>query len=310
MNTEAAKYFTWRRPGALGDIVLTMNLLRNFKEKYGKDSKVVYCCEDHHGKTLKDLMHTIGFAGVELRGHGYVHGKAFDLIGYPVKWNKKNPGNHPRVPMGKHLIEYFSDELEVEPDLGSFKMAKPDFSVREKFITMQVKSGWSPYKDWPLERWNDLCFELRKLKIPVYQIGGTRDPRVGNATGITGPDSTGLFNTCLSAIANAHLHMGIDSWGNHATNIKWGENEKRTHGVILWGSSQVTATGYHWNTNIVKGLPCQPCFKENPKMKGWNGLPQCHVPAWQTFDKPKHKCMHDITVKEVLEKVLEKWESA
>ncbi len=112
----------------------------------------------------------------------------------------------------------------------------------------------------------------------------------------------------LAAIANARVHLGPDSWTSHATNIRWGAAEKRTPGVILWGSSQVTATGYPWNTNICKNLTCQPCFREDPKLSD-TPLDICPNPGGQTYEKPLHKCMADITVDEVFEAVMGLWEA-
>lgn len=299
------KIFTWTRPGALGDIITTMNLLKNFRAKH-PDSKIVYRCETSSAVILHDLIKFVGFDDIETGDK--VYGKEIRLIGYPIRQNEKNPGNHPHEPMKKHLIEYYADELEVEPDVDSFFMPKPAFSVKKPFITMQTTAGWSPYKNWENENWNLLCWNLRRAGIPVYQIGGPNDVIIPNAMGkISGPNPAQNFNTCLTAIANAEFHIGVDSWANHATNIQW-EGKGRTKGIILWGSSQITATGYETNINISKNLPCSPCFREDPKISTIP-LGVCPNPLGQTYEHPKHKCMADITVEEVYDKVIEAWET-
>lgn len=299
--------FTWNRAGALGDVVATMNLLSNFRKKH-PDSKVIYLCHPTIGQIAKTLIRAAGFDGMNVDNKFF--GKEVRLIGYPTKLNVKNPGNHPYEPMKKHLIEYFADELEVEPDFDSFILKRPKFEVKGKYVTIHNKAGWSPYKNWPYERWDDLVRLLTAAKIPTYQIGGPSDPKIQGVTGrISGSNPELSFNTCLSAIANASLHVGIDSWSNHATNIQWFNldepiDKKRTKGVILWGSSQSTATGYKTNVNIVKNLTCQPCFKEDPKISSIP-LKQCHNPAFQTYSMPRHKCMGDISVKEVFDHIIQ-----
>lgn len=303
--------FTWNRAGAIGDVILSMNLYQNFKIKY-PNSKVFYLAHPNIGAILHDLIRAVGFDGV-LFDNKYA-GKEIRLIGYPIPENKKNPGHHPYRPMEKHLIEYFADELEIKPDFNSFILSKPENPMPSlKYITLQTTAMWSPYKNWPIERWNEVAWNLVRVKIPVYQIGGPKDIKIPNASGrIMGPDPRQLFNTGLAAVANAVIHVGVDSWANHATNIQWRDAEgdlKRTHGVILWGSSQLSATGYSINSNIIKNLSCQPCFKEDPKVSKIP-LKQCHRPAFQTYANPKHQCMHDITTKEVFEKIVEQWELA
>jgi hypothetical protein len=95
--------------------------------------------------------------------------------------------------------------------------------------------------------------------------------------------------------------MGVDSFSNHLTHIKWAG--KQTKGVILWGSTQATAAGYGENINISLGLPCQPCFREDPKISRQpRGL--CINPEGQdSYDNPQHACMNLITVELVLERL-------
>ncbi len=109
----------------------------------------------------------------------------------------------------------------------------------------------------------------------------------------------------LALLANAELHVGIDSWSNHATNIVW-EGKGKVPGVILWGSTQASAAGYSQNHNINLGLPCQPCFREDPKI---SSVPRgvCPNPPGQTYEKPLHACMHGISREQVLDVIVKEY---
>jgi hypothetical protein len=79
-------------------------------------------------------------------------------------------------------------------------------------------------------------------------------------------------------------------------------------GVILWGSTQESAAGYPTNTNISKGLSCQPCFRENPAISG-NPRGACVNPPRITYaDETPHACMAQISADEVATAVREMWE--
>ena len=307
--------YVWNRAGALGDIICTMNLLKRFRKEH-PNSTVLYLCIPQIADILKNLIFTVGFDGLITTKEAVEEMNPavtiFEMVGYPTPRNKINPGNHPHGPMRKHLLEYFADDLGMVVDFNNFEMKRPKFPLKKNsFITLQTTAGWSPYKNWDTEKWNRLCYELQLLKIPVVQIGGPNDQKLPYAqTQIRGPDNCKVFDTCMAALANARLHVGVDSWGNHATNIKWYDGDsflRQTPGIILWGSSQVTATGYDKNVNISKGLSCQPCFKEDPKISS-EPLDRCRRPEDQTYAEPKHECMSSISVAEVKEKIVELWE--
>jgi ADP-heptose:LPS heptosyltransferase len=132
----------------------------------------------------------------------------------------------------------------------------------------------------------------------------------------------------IAMFANATMHIGIDSFCNHLTNYYWTDEHggRRVPGVVLWGSTQASAAGYPGNVNISKGLPCQPCFRENPAISRMPRDPCVHVvnkliddgqeyrvdlaPA-KSYDDPRpHYCMDAITVDEVVEAVRETWRKA
>jgi hypothetical protein len=56
-------------------------------------------------------------------------------------------------------------------------------------------------------------------------------------------------------------------------------------------------------------LPCQPCFREDPKLSRMPRGP-CITPPGQTYDAPKHACLHGLPVERVLSDVRRAWDEA
>ena len=294
MTQKNKKTFTWSRSGALGDCIMTFNLLKNFREKH-PGAKVVYKCHPKVAEILHDLVFQMGFDHI-ITDVNQAFGEQINLVGYPVNFENPKLG-HPWVPMKRHLIEYFADELGVAPDFNSLVLPKPKPVMDGPYVTMHVKTLFSHYKDWPLEKFNDLAWRLKQEDIKVLQVGGPNDPEIPNAFGrikvTNGPDQPRvLFNTNLAAIAHSRLHIGLDSFASHLLNVQWDGGE-RVPGLILWGSSSVKATGYPTNTNMSLNLPCAPCFREDPAVS-------------DSFTEPcpiDHKCMKELTVDSVHERV-------
>jgi ADP-heptose:LPS heptosyltransferase len=147
-------------------------------------------------------------------------------------------------------------------------------------------------------------------EIPIVQIGSTDEARVAG----TRHDFMGTpLTTAIALVANATLHLGVDSFANHLTNYLWtserGGDARRVPAVILWGSTQASAAGYPHNVNISLGLHCQPCFREDPKVSRMPRGP-CINPPGQVYEEPRHACMHGIAVERVVDEVRSAWRSA
>jgi ADP-heptose:LPS heptosyltransferase len=175
--------------------------------------------------------------------------------------------------------------------------------TRGSYATLQVKTGWSAYKNWPVERWAEVVRACPE--IPVYQIGRADEPLVDGAL----QDFMGAsLSSTIALVANATLHLGLDSFANHLTHYLWedGNSVQRVPAVILWGSTQVSALGYDHNTNISLGLACQPCFREDPAISRMPRGP-CINPPGQFYTDPRHACMLGIDVGRVVCAVKELW---
>ena len=286
------------RPGAMGDIIMTLNHIQALKKKY-PGHRIYYRCHPSIGALLTKLIHQAGCDWVLDPDFKVQNAQEFNLVGYPLR------EGYPEKPMRKHLLEYFADELGIETDWDSLVIDTPEkpYGLPERYVTVHPQAGWSMYKNWPADRWEKVIEHLKLLDIQVVQIGGPGDKPLKGAIFQAGPD----WWKSLSILAHGTTHMGVDSWSNHALNIVWkGYVNRKNSGVILWGSTQASAAGYKHNTNLSAGLPCQPCFRENPKISAMSrGV--CPHPADQTYEDPKHECMQAIPVEDVIRAVLGKW---
>jgi ADP-heptose:LPS heptosyltransferase len=215
--------------------------------------------------------------------------------------------------MKKHLLEYFASEMWLNVVTGP-RLVLPHLldidpgtrwpALPKRYATLHPTAGWSKYKNWPISRWEEVI--AARPNIPVYQIGAEQDVRVKGAEHCY---MGTRLDTSISLLAHANLHMGVDSFTNHLTNISWTKPGGFTPAVILWGSTQANAAGYSRNINLSAGLHCQPCFREDPKVSRQPRGP-CINPLAQSYDDPNHlhNCMNMIDVKDVLAAVDSLWE--
>jgi hypothetical protein len=265
------------RPGAIGDILMTLNLIPALREANPWMAIHYYCdAKLAEPDALGDIMRQAGVDAVFdcAMFDADEYERAINLVGYPLH------EGYPDKPMSTHLIHYFAHEMGLRLDaLPSLTLRRPQLNTELKpYITVQPKAGWSKYKQWPLERW-----------VEVYEAL---------------PD--------ITFFVVARMHIGVDSFCNHLTNYIWtdedGKNGRRVPGLILWGSTQASAAGYPTNTNISLGLRCQPCFRENPAVSRMPRGPCVNPPRPTYDDDTPWACMDRIDVQTVVNAVKSMWE--
>jgi ADP-heptose:LPS heptosyltransferase len=291
------------RPGAIGDVVVTLNLVPALRQRF-PGHLVHYFCHRWIGAQLEPLMQLAGVTAwkdmAEFQDRAGDYAATFVLEGYPLG------EGFPRRPMARHLLQYFAEELGLDPgELPALPVALPPLAgLPGPYATLHPTARWSVYKNWPLERWAKV---LRACPdIPVYQIGAAEDPPVPGAR----HDFLGTpLMTAVALVANARVHLGVDSFTNHLSHYRW--NGRQVPSVILWGSTQSTATGYPHNVNLSLGLPCQPCFREDATLSMFpQGLGPCPNPPGQTYQAPRHACMDGIPVARVAAELRRLWDGA
>lgn len=295
------------RPGAIGDVLMTLNLVPALKQA-NPDSFLSYYTHPSIGGPDALLPYMLQ-AGVDVvldvgTVDAWKGDRCIRLVGYPLA------DDYPNKPMRRHLLHYFGEEMDVPTGTGlGIARGLPALELplpkrpsaapvpTDPYCTIQMAAGWSKYKEWDSGKWYAVAAHLGGLGIPVLFVDQSITPKLRES---------------VALIANARMHLGIDSFGNHLTNYFWrdGNKARRVPGVILWGSTQMESAGYPSNTNIGHRLPCGPCFRENPTISRMpRGL--CIDPPGQTrHDEGVHACMASIAVDEVISAALKTWEGA
>lgn len=270
------------RPGALGDVLMNSWFVEGLKEKH--QARIVYYTKYPEVAALIE--------GV-------------DEVRDTDDWDQRTPGidfypqgypfnlGYPGVPMEDHLLNYLEREFQVPKKTPKLKMT--DYPIDSPYITISVKTGWSPYKNWSLDKWNEVVSQLLE-SYPEYQIiqlGGIDDPALTPCDRLLNLCSKTTIKQTVSLIKNAKLHLGLDSFTNHLAGIF------ETPAVILFGSTSPIGSGYASAKNIWLQLGCSPCYKEDPSIsRDDRGI--CNNPPNQTYENPQHACMTGITVYSVL----------
>jgi len=285
------------RPGAAGDILVTLLALEEFKQ-VNEDTKIIYYCAPQH-KEIPRLSSAIS----EVRDIAEAPSTVKHLIGYP-----RHEG-YPDKPMQKHLVHYFGKELgiDIQDDYGFEANFSAPLIIEElkdkKIITFHIKAGWSPYKEWAITKWREFVNRLTS-EVQDYilvQIGGETDPALDHQLVLDLRGKLTIVES-IQVIKKASLHFGIDSFSNHATALL-----PHTPAIILWGSTSPIGSGYAHNTNIWLGekFKCSPCYREYDSMsvdpKG-----MCPLDPSKSWEETRHPCMQEISVDEVYAAAIKK----
>lgn len=282
---EPAPFVAVVRPGAIGDVLMTLNLIPALRER-GLQVRYFTSVQGLESVMLEAGVDSV-HAYEELERWALQAKQVYYLTGYPLH------EGYPEKPMRRHLLDYFADELGVVRGDGLVlsRPPRPAFAPTGEYVTLQMEAGWSAYKQYPLARWAAVCAALGP-RIPIVPIR----KKDGHS-----------LQEMVALVANARMHLGIDSFANHLTHYRWRDETgiHRTRGVILWGSTQESAAGYEHNVNIAKQLPCRPCFRENPAISRMPKAP-CQVGS-KVYGDELHQCMQDISVDEVVQAVRTMW---
>jgi len=202
---------------------------------------------------------------------------AYFALNYPAWWNY--PGLPSQV-LHQHMIDYFAAKLNISAPHDLTVHLNPEMrawaSQFSDCVLIQTKTAWSPYKNWPIAYWEQLCQRIhRELGVKVLQIGHESDPGVEGIPRIVAPS----IRHAVATIEACRLFIGLDSVFNHAAKAV----KKRS--IILWGSTNPAAFGYAQNINLVNGcewkpdmgngpplLKCQPCYREYKHIEADAGL--------------------------------------
>lgn len=258
------------RPGAIGDIVCVINISEEIYNRYGHFDLFVF---ESYYRLLKPFVDNNCFK-FTLRPEKELNRNEFEivhpLIGYPFDQG------YPKIKLTKHIGLLMAEELGIIglsalPSLEVSSPPPPKEVTNSDYITIQVKTGWSRYKELSVNQNEEICNIVRdEYPFKIIQIGSANEPKLKGADyHILGQP----LERSLGALAWASHHVGPDSLFNHASNFVWSHKKKKTKSLIYFGSTCPTGTGFESNVNLFLNLHCQPCYKENPEISANPGTP-------------------------------------
>ena len=257
------------RPGALGDIIMSTAACKRLKE----DGYFVrYVCHPGSIEAIADNPFVDEVVAVPENNWQKIleHTKELPeaekvaFFQYPM-----NEG-YPDTPMRQHLAHYFCEQAGVEPstDLSiGLVQQHLDYGAQHGTdkVIIHTTSGWSPLKNWPADRWEELIARIQQLGLEVVQIGSEKEPTMKGAVKLNTP----TIRHGAAVQKFSRLFIGGDSIFNHTSQAVG----KRS--IIIWGSTHPCGSGYDQNVNLVNGQiwtrdmgnggptkECQPCYRE------------------------------------------------
>lgn len=254
------------RPGARGDVLCTTPVVREIRKRYPK-AFIRYVTH----KTSKGVLeHNPDIDEIVEKSNK--HADRHITFIYPMR------EGYPYTPLNRHITQYFAEDAGVKlpsdwkPILNLVSDDIVKLEHKKPIITFAVKTGWSHYKEWPLERWEKLV-----SLFPEYawlQLGAADEPMINGAQHMCGKLT---FRESFSVLQQSILFVGLDSIFNHVA-AAFG-----TPAIILFGSTSPIGHGYKMHVNLWSEYSCSPCYRENNQI---SVHPMSPCPY-------SHKCMQE-----------------
>jgi ADP-heptose:LPS heptosyltransferase/glycosyltransferase involved in cell wall biosynthesis len=234
-----------QRPGALGDVLCTTAAVAELRKKY----------PNAH---IRYVTHQSAFPILE--GNPDINevtdeSKQADKI---IQFNYPMREGYPDKPMRRHLGVYFAEDAEVslsrgwKPVLHLLADSQVALEHKKPIITFAVRTGWSRYKEWPLERWSELIKAFPDYQF--LQLGAAGEPKIEEAQYMCGKLT---LRESFSVLKQSALFVGLDSVFNHVAAAL------EVPAVILFGSTSPIGSGYPSALNVWGNLECSPCYRED-----------------------------------------------
>lgn len=187
------------------------------------------------------------------------------------------------IPPAGHIIATMcrlaglSGRVALQPDLRLYADELARAAPYQNVIVVQTGNLVARVpmrnKQWRPGRFAAVGTELLRRGLTVVQLGATQDEEVPGAVDLRGATS---LRESAAILAGARLFVGPVGFLMHLARAV------SCPGVIVYGGREIPAmTGYPANENLVRPMPCAPCWQRN----------RC---------AHDHACMDDITARDVL----------
>jgi ADP-heptose:LPS heptosyltransferase len=241
----------FRRPGALGDVLLCTPALHRLKQ-VNPGCRVVFLTK------YPQVLHGLPFIDEVLDSDTTRVPDALDL------------GYEHALPPRRHIARVIGDLLglrvpdvrprcAVDRDLVA-RYAKEWAALPRPWVVINRRAGpFTPNKDWPDGHWDVLVRRLARTGTAI-EIGGPTPP-VAEPVGGSYVDLRGRTSLpeLVAVLAATDLHVGPISGPVHVAAAVG------KPGVVIYGGYEdPSCSGYRRNINLYSPVPCSPCWLRTP----------------------------------------------
>lgn len=169
----------------------------------------------------------------------------------------------------------FSKKIIIHKNRDHVPVIFKKMNVPKVDVALNTETGsWTPYKSWPY--FKELKAKMKKLGITYHDLDGN--------------DTYGI--KCLNVVKRAQLYVGLDTGMAHYVS-----RFARGKALIISGgfvSFNFWGVLYNYEPIRIEDVPCRPCYKNKKHVARGEGCPF------------KNRCMREITVNMVLDKIRER----
>lgn len=273
MTKDPQKIIQLMRPGAMGDLLMCTATLPALKEqgwwiRFVAHPKFAAVLEHH--PLIDELILVKPGAPGEMMGAV----KSLNLptadkhvyFTYPFYAKRDLPGHPIPIHTAHHYCDQAGVPINEELSIGFTDEHEAWGKQYEDCVVVHTTAMWSPYKNWPIDRWEALVKKIdSEIGLQVVQIGTEKDNLLSGDRLVKTP----TIHHAMAMVKHCRLFIGQDSVFNHVSRAV------KKPSVILWGSTHPLGHGYTQNLNLVNGVVwqrpmgyegpsfrCQPCYRE------------------------------------------------
>ena len=262
--------------GGLGDCLMMTPALNSLKLLNPNVKIYIYCKNISHHEILKNNPNIDCFIDDQMLNE--IKEKLVCIDIYNLFPSLIYPKKVSEIICQIFKTKYLGDNLDIYLQDEEILWGKDFISKFQNPICINPTSVCSKNQEWELHKWEELVEIVSSKGFSFIQIGKADENYINGCIDLRSKFS---IRQCIAILNASKGFIGVDSFWQHAASAL------NIPAIVLFGDSSPSIWGHDNNINIYRGYECSPCFE---------------ILYGQICPFSK-RCMNDISVNEVLNKI-------